>query len=166
MKRIRIAFLGLISAILFLADPAAQGCRADEPTADIVEKLAQKFLENLGASKVDVLVRSVSLPWYNGGQIEESEEALKTTLTTMVKWYDEHEGATRWKILAIGKYKDLKDKESSQLGPKDRKKMDAFLAADDWLVIVGKVVDGDVRPSLYLLAKHRKGKLGIVGAHK
>jgi hypothetical protein len=136
-----------------------------EVTDEQLTRLAEEFLTDLRANKVEALTRSVGIPWYDGGTVIDKEEQLRTILKAMADWYDEGRAAA-YKVLAAGTYKKLKADEISDLGESDIKKMDGFLSGDEWLVVVGKVVDGEKRPRMYLLVKDRKGKLTVVGAHK
>ena len=136
----------------------------DNATQEKVTSLAKAFLADLQANRIDALAKSVRPPWYNGGETINKEEELRAVLGAMAKWYGER--AEHYQILAVGSYKKLKREKSSALGPNDIEKLDSTLAGNDWLVIVGKIVDGERRPRMYLLVKEQQAKLVVVGAHK
>jgi hypothetical protein len=151
----------IVAPIFLLTAPVS---KETTPAAspEQLTKLAEEFLSNLRENKIDALIRSVGTPWYNGGTIVEKEDDLRAVLGAMAEWYDEDRAAA-YRVLASNTYKTFKtDEERTDLGEADIKKLDSFLAADDWLVVVGK----EKKPKLYILVKSRKGKLSVVGAHK
>jgi hypothetical protein len=151
--------------MILLDSRLSQVSRADETTSAAVNKFVKDFLADLHANRIDAVTKSVGIPWYNGGEMVEKEAELRTVLGAMAKWYDE-DRVKEYQILAVGAYKKLKSEKGNELSDSDIKKMDKILDGNDWLVVIGKIVDGDKRPRLYLLVKERNGKPVVVGAHK
>jgi hypothetical protein len=143
----------------------AHALAADEANVETITRLSNEFLTELRDNKAEALAKKIGTPWYNGGEIVQKEDQLRKVMEVMAKWYDE-ERIKAYKVLEVGTFQKLQGQETSELGESDVKKMKSFLSDDDWLVIIGKEVDNEKRPRLYLLVKKRNDKWSVVGAHK
>lgn len=135
----------------------------------LVKATAQKFLHNLAANKIDVLIKLADTPWFDGGSrpvaLVKDQAKLKSLLKGLAKEISENskEPLKVYKVMTYGQAKKhLKEKARNikDFSPGfDVKLIGQVLREDDWVVILGQE---NVRDGV-LLVKLRKGRAWVVG---